>query len=153
MPHDAEFVKDALSWADLLGFLPGGAAIEALAKPEEGASRGETLALGGGGSLLGGLAGAAGGALATGGMEGEPGEEQYRFSPMAALGGGLLGSGAGNILGRWLARHDKRPEDKLQEDQIRQILEALTAQKGAGGGANITITMPGAAGNKEADNA
>ena len=149
---DSELRKYGFSWADLAGFLPGGSIAGSLIDPPEGASRAEALALSGGGGLLGGVLGAGAGAYATGGMEGEPGQEQYMFNPMAALGGGLLGGGAGSMLGRWLAK--RKTEDPMQAEQIKQILEALAAQKGGAGGSNITINMPEpTARHKEADNA
>lgn len=133
----AVLVKHAVSMADLLGFLPGGSLLEGAVKPAPGASRAETMALGGGGGLLGTLAGGGLGAALTAHKEGPADDMQTVFSIPATLGGMLGGGYLGNIAGRWLA--ERKPSDEqLSLDDIKEILEKT---KGDGDRSSITINM------------
>ena len=133
----AVFEKHGLSIYDLLGLLPGGSLIEGAVKPSEGASRAETMALGGGGGLLGTVLGGAAGAAATSELTGEDPEKQLMFSLPAAGGGAVVGGALGNIIGRWLAERKKSPET-INLEEIKAMLEQAKAGQP---GSNVTINM------------
>ena len=136
----AALVKNSLSYADLMGLVPGGGVIEGITVPETGASRGETMLYGGGGSILGALLGGGLGAGLTADVTGTPGNEQLMANPVAALAGASLGSGAGNLLGRWLARRKGEP---ATSEELQAMLAQLQGKSG------ITINMPGTGPNTE----
>ena len=134
--HDT-LVKNGLSLYDLLGLLPGGSLIEGAIKPSEGASRAETMALGGGGGLLGTALGGLAGAAATSRMVGDDKDRQLMFS-LPAAGAGAIGVGAlGNIIGRWLAERKKSPET-INLEEIKAVLEQANSGRP---GSNVTINM------------
>lgn len=139
---EAAMKKYGLSLYDLLGLLPGGAVIEGAIKPSEGASRAETIALGGGGGLLGTALGGLGGAALTSKMTGEEPDQQLEFS-LPAAGIGAIGGGAiGNIIGRWLAERKKSPE-AISLEEIKAVIEQAKAGQS---GSNVTINMAEPAG-------
>ena len=127
-----------LSWADLMAILPGGSLIEGATNPAEGASRAETMALGGGGGLLGAIAGGALAGKLTNVTEQnpfEPDKQTWNMSLPAVLGGAAVGSVGGNILGRWLA---ERP---TEDNELAKIMATLEELKSKSQDSNVNITV------------
>lgn len=139
-----EIEKSAADATDLLRFIPGiGGAAHGIANPAQGASRGETMTYEGMGGALGGLLGLLGGAAAGHGYTSSNNIEDPsgKLMGLAALLGSGIGTAAGSVPGRFLAKRDV-PEQKDMEE-LRQIVEELQKRKDAGGvNINVSSGMP-----------
>ena len=134
--HDG-LTKRGLSAYDLIGLLPGGSVIEGGVKPSEGASRAETMLLGGGGGLLGTALGGIGGAALTSSITGKEPDEQLSFSVPAAAAGAIGGGALGNVMGRWLAERKPTPA-AMDLDKLQDILAKMKVEQQ---GSNVTVNV------------